>query len=248
MTDQQPIDQDAVELLHRSIVALRGHVSAIQKAKAVVADGGLRGPNPILECVNGLPEIIRWLDAAELDIEAAFEEYEDRAPPPVREGFGSSADADTHRDPVPPVVGCETVWVVTASRGEYSDRSEWAVEAYTTEAGGQAAVERLDAVDRAKKAAEKREWYHDDTTYYLSEVPLIAASVSPGMSEANEPKDAHPPQGEAEMREKIRTILEDTVDAELGGPFDDWAKVVPETLDAATDAILALTGRGKGDE
>jgi hypothetical protein len=40
-------------------------------------------------------------------------------------------------------------------------------------------------------------------------------------------------------REEIKAILENTVDAELGGPFDDWAKVVPETLDAAADAILA---------
>ena len=40
-------------------------------------------------------------------------------------------------------------------------------------------------------------------------------------------------------REEIKAILENTVDAELGGPFDDWAKIIPETLDAAADAILA---------
>ena len=91
------------------------------------------------------------------------------------------------------VVG-DRVWVDIASQGEYSDRSEWCVEAHTTEAAGQAAVERLDAEDRAKKVAEKRAWYCDDVTYYLSEVPLLAAPASDTPTrdepEASEPKDA----------------------------------------------------------
>ena len=40
--------------------------------------------------------------------------------------------------------------------------------------------------------------------------------------------------------EKVRAILDDTVDAETYGPFDDWARAVPESLDAAADAILDL--------
>ena len=40
--------------------------------------------------------------------------------------------------------------------------------------------------------------------------------------------------------EKVRAILDDTVDAETYGPFGDWARAVPESLDAAADAILDL--------
>lgn len=112
---------------------------------------------------------------------------------PIAGGLGSSPDGDTHRVAETAVVG-DRVWVVTASQGEYSDRSEWCVEAHTTEAAGQAAVERLDAEDRAKKVAEKRAWYCDDVTYYLSEVPLLAAPASDTPTrdepEASEPKDA----------------------------------------------------------
>ena len=114
---------------------------------------------------------------------------------PIDGGFGSSSpkSEDTHRVAETAVVG-DRVWVVTASQGEYSDRSEWCVEAHTTEAAGQAAVERLDAEDRAKKVAEKRAWYCDDVTYYLSEVPLLAAPASDTPTrdepEASEPKDA----------------------------------------------------------
>lgn len=61
-------------------------------------------------------------------------------------------------------------WVVIASRGEYSDRSEWVVSVHVSESEGQAEVERLDALDRETKAAlpPNRIWLHDDTTHYLS--------------------------------------------------------------------------------
>nr|WP_314437572.1 hypothetical protein [uncultured Brevundimonas sp.] len=63
---------DAIDLLVRSKVALQGHIDAIQIAKR---DGGA-SVQPITECVNGLPEIVRWLDAGQFEIEAAFEDYE----------------------------------------------------------------------------------------------------------------------------------------------------------------------------
>lgn len=70
---------DAIDLLVRSKAALQGHIDAIQAGKQASEIGQPVGqPNPILECINGLPEIVRWLDAGQFDIEAAFEDYEDR--------------------------------------------------------------------------------------------------------------------------------------------------------------------------
>lgn len=64
------------DLLHKMIVALKGHVSAIQEGKRTKGSASL-----ITDCINDLPRIIAGLENAEFNIEAAFEEYEDRATP-----------------------------------------------------------------------------------------------------------------------------------------------------------------------
>ena len=85
---------DAIELLVKAKDALQGHVAAIQAGKQASEIGRPLGQlNPILDCINGLPEIVRWLDAAQFDIEAAFEDYEDHAHPSPT----PAADADKLR-------------------------------------------------------------------------------------------------------------------------------------------------------
>jgi hypothetical protein len=70
----------STDRLHAVIQKLRDHVAAIQAAKARV-DAGRSAPenNPILQCVNDLPGIVRELDMAELEIEADFEALGDAA-------------------------------------------------------------------------------------------------------------------------------------------------------------------------
>lgn len=65
--------------LHDAIRQLRQHMTTIQAAKKASAAGQPQGMGPIWNLVNALPAIVRQLDAAELDIEAAFERYEDAA-------------------------------------------------------------------------------------------------------------------------------------------------------------------------
>jgi len=56
-------------------------MTTIQAAKKASAAGQPQGMGPIWNLVNALPAIVRQLDAAELDIEAAFERYEEATPP-----------------------------------------------------------------------------------------------------------------------------------------------------------------------
>ena len=64
-------------LLHKTIKRLKGHVVAMSDGKKLVARGEPGpSPNPIMACLADLPEIVRHLEAAEFDIEAALEEHE----------------------------------------------------------------------------------------------------------------------------------------------------------------------------
>lgn len=80
---------DAIDFLIKSKAALKGHIAAIQAGKKAADKGEIgigEDTNPIVDCVNDLPEIVRWLDAGQFEIEAAFEAYEDAAhpsPPPA---------------------------------------------------------------------------------------------------------------------------------------------------------------------
>jgi hypothetical protein len=74
--------------LHDAIRQLRQHMTTIQAAKIASAAGHPQGMGPIWNLVNALPAIVRQLDAAELDIEAAFERYEDATTAPVKTGEG----------------------------------------------------------------------------------------------------------------------------------------------------------------
>lgn len=66
---------DALEPLRRSISDLKTHIQAVQTAKKEGGPG-----NTITDCINALPDIVRALEAAEFEVEAAFEEYEDTTP------------------------------------------------------------------------------------------------------------------------------------------------------------------------
>ncbi len=69
---------NAIDLLVQSKAALQGHIDAIQAGKQAAGIGQPVGQrNPILDCINALPEIVRSLDAGQFEIEAAFESYED---------------------------------------------------------------------------------------------------------------------------------------------------------------------------
>jgi len=74
--DAQPV-ADAVEPIERAVAALKVHIEAIQVAKA---DGG--SSSVITDCVNGLPEIVRWIESGVFNVEAAFEQHEDTHPAP----------------------------------------------------------------------------------------------------------------------------------------------------------------------
>jgi hypothetical protein len=72
---------DALYCHRQAVQALRKHVRAIQaeKARRASSDGHPRSPGPVIDCINALPEIIKMLDAAEFEVEVAFERYEDAA-------------------------------------------------------------------------------------------------------------------------------------------------------------------------
>lgn len=83
------------------------------------------------------------------------------------------------------------IYVVTGSTGEYSDRTEWPVRAFRTQAQAEELVERASA--RARELFQEREskggWGYDysgknaydprmqmdytGTTYYVGEVELV---------------------------------------------------------------------------
>jgi len=79
------------DLLHKSITRLKAHMAAVQAGKAASMRGERTETNPILDCINDLPEIVRCLDAAELEIEAAFEAYEDAARAAIARATGEAA-------------------------------------------------------------------------------------------------------------------------------------------------------------
>ena len=70
------------------------------------------------------------------------------------------------------VAGVASLWCVVASQGEWSDRSEWPVAVFSTEAEAQAYVGKLDDAEREKAVStpDARRWLYDQTTHYVSEV------------------------------------------------------------------------------
>lgn len=80
---------DAIEGLVRAINLVGQHIQAVQRNKILV-DAGKEPENlhAIIDAMNALPGVLAELRAAESDIEAAFEAYEDRldalaSPPPI---------------------------------------------------------------------------------------------------------------------------------------------------------------------
>lgn len=89
------------------------------------------------------------------------------------------------REAEAPVSEAVDVWVLTASQGEYSDRSEWTVSVHSNEAEARAEVERLDGEDRLT-----RKRGYDATAHYLSG-PFKLTAPSP--ASAWKPIDADTP-------------------------------------------------------
>jgi hypothetical protein len=75
-----PVGVSEDDLLHKTILRLKDHIKAVQVGKAASKGGERTETNPILDCINALPEIVRHLDAAEFEIESAFERYENASP------------------------------------------------------------------------------------------------------------------------------------------------------------------------
>lgn len=256
MTDQQPIDQDAVKL---APCPFCGGEARYSVEGFMFCGCGAAGPVAPIEGEPGM---------ARRDAIAAWNR---RASPPVREGegFGSSADADTHRGADRAVLGNDQP-IVVAFAG-FIDAIKRAPISWETGVcccgnavadhgfgdGHSPVDEGLHFVSGAIRDAEEA---------------LTAASVSPGMSEANAPTPlvdrlvdglndaaqgrytvrkvtAHPPQGEAEMREALERIAH-VMSEMVGTPVDtEAANAWAMALQAVTDiALAALTGRGKGDE
>lgn len=84
--EAQPV-ADAVEPIERAIAALKGHVSAIQAGKQGGGSSSL-----ITDCINGLPEIVRWIESGLFNVEAAFEQHEDTPPAPEAEKLRVALD------------------------------------------------------------------------------------------------------------------------------------------------------------
>jgi hypothetical protein len=74
---EEPVG-DVIEGVQNAIKGLRAHVAAIQADKRAGTNAG-----SIYNCINDLPNIIRQLEAAEFEIEAEFERYEDARPAPT---------------------------------------------------------------------------------------------------------------------------------------------------------------------
>jgi hypothetical protein len=77
---EEPVG-DVIEGVQNAIKGLRAHVAAIQADKRAGTNAG-----SIYNCINDLPNIIRQLEAAEFEIEAEFERYEDARPAPTAPG------------------------------------------------------------------------------------------------------------------------------------------------------------------
>jgi hypothetical protein len=75
--------------------------------------------------------------------------------------MGAPSPTQEHPTPVQP----PTIWVVTASVGEYSDRREWAVTAFTSEGVAKAYVEAADAFTRGAEAALRPLIYPESSAY-----------------------------------------------------------------------------------
>lgn len=78
---------DGSQMLHAATSKLRAHVLAIQLGKQAAKTGAPFKGRPIVDCINDLPAIIRALDSAEFEIEAAFENYEERASAMTQSAF-----------------------------------------------------------------------------------------------------------------------------------------------------------------
>jgi len=85
--EAQPM-ADAVEPIEQAITTLKGHIAAIQAGKQ---DGG--SSTLITDCINGLPEIVRWIEIGLFNVEAAFEQYEDTPPAPEAEKLRVAVEA-----------------------------------------------------------------------------------------------------------------------------------------------------------
>ena len=68
------LEGDAVEPIERAIKALKRDITSIQDAKKRGGSGA-----SLTDCINRLPEIVRWLESGVFNVEAAFEQYEDAA-------------------------------------------------------------------------------------------------------------------------------------------------------------------------
>lgn len=63
------------------------------------------------------------------------------------------------------------IYVIIASQGEYSDRSEWAVCAFSKKEDTMNEIERLDEEERLEIIeAEWKHEYHDETTYHYEKI------------------------------------------------------------------------------
>ena len=68
------LEDDTVQPIERAIKALKRDIAAIQDAKRRGGSGA-----SLTDCINRLPEIVRWLESGLFDVETAFEHYEDAA-------------------------------------------------------------------------------------------------------------------------------------------------------------------------
>jgi hypothetical protein len=91
---EEPVG-DVIEGVQNAIKGLRAHVAAIQADKRAGTNAG-----SIYNCINDLPNIIRQLEAAEFEIEAEFERYEDAHPAPTAHGDGAADDMEWPESPL----------------------------------------------------------------------------------------------------------------------------------------------------
>ena len=89
----------ADDLLEHPFIALNPEDASRRRLEQELIQQGKRGKSiagsPIVDCINDLPAIIRELDAAELEIEAAFEGYEDAAQAALRAQQPAQGEAVT---------------------------------------------------------------------------------------------------------------------------------------------------------
>lgn len=69
----------------------------------------------------------------------------------------------------------ERIWIVMGSTGEYSDRTEWPVVAFTTESAAKARIAALDVkMQEIPQHWRENRWEHED------EIKAHMASLDPG--------------------------------------------------------------------